>query len=166
MNTTNSQNAIHAILQEYEKAIAELQNVICTISDSDLLFPVDPRTQNPDCKSIQTVLAHVVSSGYSYAVYIRKLKNKEAQRPEKTNRLSASEYHKDLNNVILFTQDTFSDIYDCELEEFDSEKKIQTTWGQLYDIEQMMEHAIVHILRHRRQIEKFKVILKTEKTTP
>jgi hypothetical protein len=30
-----------------------------------------------------------------------------------------------------------------------------TGWGQHYDIEQMMEHAIVHVLRHRRQVEKF-----------
>ena len=29
--------------------------------------------------------------------------------------------------------------------------------GQSYDAEQLLEHAIVHILRHRRQIEKFKI---------
>ena len=27
--------------------------------------------------------------------------------------------------------------------------------GKAYDFEQLMEHAIVHILRHRRQIERF-----------
>ena len=30
-------------------------------------------------------------------------------------------------------------------------------WGVLYNLEQLLEHAIVHILRHRRQIERFKV---------
>lgn len=39
-------------------------------------------------------------------------------------------------------------------------KKIFTSWNQVYDIEQVTEHAIVHILRHRRQIEKFKIILR------
>lgn len=39
------------------------------------------------------------------------------------------------------------------MEEFDQAKKINTKWGQQYDVEQMLEHAIVHILRHRRQIK-------------
>ena len=163
---TKHQNAVYAILQEYEKAIAELQHVIHDIPDDDLQFPIDPQTQNADCLSIQTILAHVVSSGYSYAVYIQGLKGQKAQRPEKTNRPSASGYITDLNTVIQFTRNTFADIHDSELEEFDSGKKMHTTWGQVYDIEQMMEHAIVHILRHRRQIERFKVLLQIEKTTP
>jgi uncharacterized damage-inducible protein DinB len=32
---------------------------------------------------------------------------------------------------------------------------INSPWGVVYDLEQMLEHAIVHVLRHRRQIEKF-----------
>jgi hypothetical protein len=32
---------------------------------------------------------------------------------------------------------------------------INSTWGTRYDVEQLLEHAVVHILRHRRQIEKF-----------
>ena len=42
-----------------------------------------------------------------------------------------------------------------ELEEPANDKKMLVSWGQLYDIEQLMEHAIVHILRHRRQVERF-----------
>jgi uncharacterized damage-inducible protein DinB len=32
---------------------------------------------------------------------------------------------------------------------------MQAGWGVTYNLEQLLEHAIVHILRHRRQIEKF-----------
>ena len=32
--------------------------------------------------------------------------------------------------------------------------KMPTPWGTTYTLEQMLEHAIVHILRHRRQIER------------
>jgi len=32
---------------------------------------------------------------------------------------------------------------------------IPSRWGVTYNLEQLLEHAIVHILRHRRQIEKF-----------
>ena len=31
---------------------------------------------------------------------------------------------------------------------------IQSNWGTKYDLEQILEHAIVHVLRHRRQIER------------
>ena len=32
---------------------------------------------------------------------------------------------------------------------------INSRWGAVYDAEGLLEHAIVHLLRHRRQIEKF-----------
>lgn len=159
MNTIKPQNAVASLLAEYRKIIVELQNVIEDISDTDLAFVVDSETQNPDCRSIQTVLAHVVSSGYSYCVYIRNFKGDDSQRPEKVNRLSVLEYKNDLENVLEFTDTTFSTIYDDELEEYDTTKKMMTSWKQTYDIEQLMEHAIVHVLRHRRQIEKFKDLI-------
>jgi uncharacterized protein YlzI (FlbEa/FlbD family) len=43
-----------------------------------------------------------------------------------------------------------------EMEQIDNDQTIKVNWGQCYDVEQLMEHAIVHVLRHRRQIEKFK----------
>ncbi|MET0759515.1 MAG: DinB family protein [Flavobacterium sp.] len=154
-----NKNAVNALLSEYKKAIVELQNVIQNISAEDLTFIVDTKTDNPDCKSIQTVLAHVVSSGYSYGVYIRNWRNENAVRPEKTKRESVSEYITDLDNVLKFTHETFHTISDNELERFNESEKIKTSWKQVYDIEQMMEHAIVHVLRHRLQIENFKAKL-------
>lgn len=159
MNPNKPQNAVHSLLAEYKKIIIELQSVIAAISDADLIAIVDHETQNPDCKSIQTILAHVVRSGYSYCVYIRNFRGDESQRPEKVNRFSVSEYQKDLDMVLAFTEETFVTIGDDELEEYENSKKMLTAWGQLYDIEQLMEHAIVHVLRHRRQIEKFKNLL-------
>jgi uncharacterized damage-inducible protein DinB len=160
MIANKNKNAVNAILSEYQKAILELQNVILNISDEDLAFVINPKTDNSDCRSIQTILAHVVSSGYSYCIYIRKLKNENIVRPEKINRKSVSEYKKDLDDVLMFTYDTFSSISDNDLEKFDESEKMRTSWNQLYDIEQMMEHAIVHVLRHRRQIENFKTQLR------
>lgn len=160
MIASKKKNAVNAILSEYQKAIFELQSVIQNISDEDLASIIDSKTNDPDCKSIQTVLAHVVSSGYSYCIYIRELKKENIDRPEKINRKTVSEYKKDLDDVLQFTYDTFSTISDNDLEKFDESEKMKTSWKQLYDIEQMMEHAIVHVLRHRRQIENFKTQLR------
>ncbi|MDQ6905012.1 MAG: DinB family protein [Bacteroidota bacterium] len=156
MEKSKEQNAVAALLAEYKKAIKELQDVIENLEPTKFTKTADPLTDNPDCKSIQTVLPHVVSSGYSYCVYILNLKDPEIKRPAKILRASVAEYKKDLDDVLQFTHETLGDIKDYELEEFDSEKKMKTSWGQVYDIEQIMEHAIVHILRHRRQVEKFR----------
>ncbi len=152
----NEKRAVNALLGEYRNVVTALQRVIVDISYANLTTVVDTASTNTDCQSIQTTLAHIISSGYAYAGYIRKLKRINDNRPGKVLRVSVGEYGVDLENLVAYTNETFERINDDELEEFDEDKKIKTSWGQVYDIEQMMEHAIVHVLRHRRQIEKFK----------
>ena len=131
MNDKNIQNAVSSLLAEYKKAIIELQHVIHDISQDDLTCIVDNATRNPDCKSIQTVLAHVVSSGYSYCIYIQNFKDINSRRPEKVNRNSIVDYINDLDKVLKFAQETFAIIEDDALEECNASKKIRTSWGQL-----------------------------------
>ena len=159
MTINKSKNAVNALLSEYRKVIVELQNVIQNIPDEKLVMPITSGTNDEDCKSIQTILAHVVNSGYGYCVYIRNLREGTIERPKKEIRKSTEEYKTDLNNVLLYTYETFDTIYDSDLESFNELEKIKTSWGQVYDIEQLFEHAIVHILRHRRQIENFKTTI-------
>ena len=156
MNTTRKQNAVFAFLDEYKKAINELKFTIAELNEKEITEILDKETLNPECSSIQRILTHVISSGYSYCIYIQNHRNINSIRPEQKFRSSAKEYLNDLDNIIAFTNETFSNIYDDELEEFNGSDKIATKWGQAYDIEQMLEHSIVHILRHRRQIENFK----------
>ena len=153
MKTDQNKRAVNAILDEYERAIKELQYVISKISDIDLAAIIDPHTSDINGKSIRNILAHVIGSAFSYAIYIRESIDHAVPRPGLRHRDTALEYIQDLDEVIVFTRDTFKTIYDYSLEQFDYPDKIKTKWGQSYDIEQMMEHAIVHVLRHRRQIE-------------
>lgn len=153
----NRQGAVGALLDIYEHAISDLKNVIKSIPDSALTNSIDEKTTNEDCKSIQTILSHVVFSGYIYAVNIENLKEQNVKRPDKIYHLTIENYLSDLANMFTYTENTFKKIKDIELEQCDDSLKIKTGWGQLYDIEQITEHAIVHILRHKRQIEKLKV---------
>lgn len=150
------QGAVVALLDVYEQAISDFKKVIEDIPDAILTNTIDQETTDENCKSIQNILSHVISSGYSYVIYIHNLKGHEMQQPDKTFHVSIKDYLEDLNKLIVYTENVFNEIEDTELEQFDQSKKIITSWEQLYDIEQLMEHAIVHILRHRRQIEKFK----------
>jgi len=150
------QGAIGALLDEYERAISDLKKAMEDIPDATLPLIVDAQTADENCRSVQTILTHVVHSGYGYAVSIHNLKNQRMERPAKILRTTIREYLSDLSAVFSFTENIFRGFKDDELEGFDDALKIKSGWGPVYDIEQMTEHAIVHILRHRRQIERFK----------
>lgn len=160
MATVYRKGATGALLDEYEKAIAELKQVINDVTNEELTAIADIETMDENCRSIQTVLGHVVRSCFSYAVYIRNLYGEKLNRPDIILRSSVNAYQKDLDNGFAYNVATFENIKDNEIEKFGESEKILTVWHQVYDIEQMMEHAIVHILRHRRQIEKFKLALR------
>ena len=148
--------AVGALLDIYEQAISDLKSAIEDIPDQDITVIVDPLTPDENCRTIQSILSHVVHSGYGYATSIHNLIGYNFRRPDKTIKLTIHEYCDDLSGVFSYTEKVFKDIRDNQLEELEDSLKIKTGWGQSYDIEQMMEHAIVHILRHRRQIEKIR----------
>ena len=148
--------AVGALLDIYKKTISELKIIIEDIPDNVLINIVDTKTTDENCRSLQAILTHVVYSGFGYAVNIQNLKGNKIERPDKIYHLTIREYLEDLTNVFLYTETVFKEIKDDGLEQFDDSLKVKTTWGQVYDIEQMTEHAIVHILRHTRQIGKIK----------
>lgn len=159
MKQFRDQGAVGALLDEYERAIRELQRVLRGLSPEHLTTIVDTETTDQDCVSIQSILTHVLRAGHWYALEILKLQGESIAFP--TNQLfdSTETYQSELNEIFRFTERLFARYPNITLEENDPSKKILTKWGQQYDVEQMMEHAIVHILRHRRQIERFKVRL-------
>lgn len=68
---------------------------------------------------------------------------------------SEKEYTLELIQMFKYNEKLFDKHPNLTLKETKQEKKMLVKWGQYYDIEQLVEHAIVHILRHRRQIERF-----------
>lgn len=153
MGANNLTGAIAALIDEYKKAVDELIEVIEPISQQQLLKTIEPESSNPDCISIQTILTHVIASMFSYAVYIENSIGLKTIRPERLQFDQAAPYISRLREALKYNEDFFARNPDITMEEFDQSKKINTRWGQQYDVEQMLEHAIVHILRHRRQIK-------------
>jgi len=163
MNTKYRNNgAIGALLDEYEKSIAELKNVISNLTTSQLVKVVDNETTDEDCRSIQTILSHVVESGYAYVVEIRKSLGEDIKYMHKELLRSTEEYALALDQMFLYNEKLFQEYPTINLEDYDN--KFEVRWGQKYDVEQILEHAIVHILRHRRQIERFKLKLANQNT--
>lgn len=147
--------AIGALMDEYEKAAVELKNVVKSINQNSFVKIVDAETEDPDCRSIQTIMNHVVRAGYGYANYIRKYFNKNlTERIEDYELISQEKTCTELDMMLNYTVETLNDIWNMKYDDI-FKTKIITTWGPEYNLEQLLEHAVVHILRHRRQIEKF-----------
>lgn len=160
MKQYRDNGAIGALLDEYEKAILELQTLIENLSSNELKTIVDTKTTDLDCHSIQTILSHVVHSGYAYAIYIRQSKGENIAFPDKILLPTIKAYQQAINTMFKSNEQLFVDYPNLKLEEHDNRKKMLTNWGQSFDAEQIIEHAIVHILRHRRQIERFLIRLR------
>src|SRR5512142_3270606 len=67
--------AIGALMDEYERASEELAAVIKKLSQSEFEKILDQETADEDCRSVQTIINHVIRSGYGYANSIRRVTN-------------------------------------------------------------------------------------------
>ena len=144
--------AIGALMDEYERVALELKNLLITITQEEFIKICDPLTKDEDCRSIQSIMKHVVSAGYRYADQISVFLKKPVINHtfHIYNLVHAID---ELENVLSYTAKLVGNTLTMTREEILSTRQ-ETRWG-FYDIEMMFEHAIVHILRHRRQIEKF-----------
>jgi uncharacterized damage-inducible protein DinB len=150
--------AIGAMMDELERATFELLRIVESLQKEDFEKVRDFKTQDENCRSIQTVLSHVVSAGYGYANYIRGSFSLESI-PYTKRPLSRDETPARTQEMLDYTAATLKDRWvmsDDEIQSF----VIDARWGSRYDIEQLLEHAIVHVLRHRRQIERWLQISK------
>jgi len=143
---------IGALMDEYERAAHELRSLIGDLSEGDFVKILDAETADEECRSAQTIMAHVVGAGYSYADYIRELFGMASERPPREV-FSQGESAARLDAMLEYTVRTLEGRWVMSDEEIDN-SVIRARWGVTYDIEQLLEHAVVHILRHRRQIER------------
>ena len=153
MRTNYRKGGIGAVMDEYEKAATELENLVNNISEDDFINIVDTETNDEDCRSVQTIVSHVTNSGYGYANYIRDWFNIPKNSPER-KLLSKNEFFLRFKDMLAYTSESLEGKWEYSDDDIQKVKMI-VRWGPHYDLEQLLEHAVVHILRHRRQIEKF-----------
>ena len=143
--------AVGSLMDEYERAAFELRSLLDTIRDEDYKRIVEGESTH--CHSIEVIINHVVRAGYGYSKYIRDALSMYAL-PVEDRQIPQAEIGRELDKMLAYTAEIFDgrwDMSDNELENI----YFKTRWGVTYNIDQLFEHAIVHILRHRRQIEKF-----------
>lgn len=141
------------MMDEYERAAEVLKSIIEHVSEEDFTRIVDTDTKDENCRSIQTIIYHVVRAGYLYADYIRESFGISSAKPEREP-VQCHEATEKIDAMLVYTDQTLEGKWQMTDEEIQA-VSMKVRWGVTYDLEQLLEHAIVHILRHRRQIERF-----------
>jgi uncharacterized damage-inducible protein DinB len=132
---------------------ASLFAILSGITDEEYERVRDTKTQDDDCRSIQTIMTHVIRAGYGYMGYMRTHWGMEpVLRWSET--VSRSQALSEFRKVLDYSIETLGSKWGMSEEEAVA-MKMTVRWGPTYDFEQLFEHAIVHVMRHRRQIERF-----------
>ncbi len=108
--------------------------------------------------NVRGILCHVTFAIFSYATWISRVLGRldpavekeekaaflgrvqsftRAEEFEEGSRLAAARYYASL----------------AEIAPDDFDRDFKTNWGPMISIEAMLEHALVHLIRHRRQLE-------------
>lgn len=153
MPVTYRQGATGALMDEYERAVGELAFILEAISDDNYTHVRDTATSDDNCRSIQTIVTHVIGAGYGYAGMLRASWGVShiARGHDSVGKTEASTR---LKEMLEYMCETLDGRWQLSEEEANS-LRVRARWGPVYDFEQLFEHAIVHVLRHRRQIERF-----------
>lgn len=147
--------AVGALMDEYERAAIELKSIVENISENNYTRIADTETKDADCHSIQTMMNHVVHAGYGYANAIRR-KISMAHTPlgDARPQILQADIGTKIDKVLAYTVETLDGNWEmsyADLDKFVVERK-----GDFSEnLEQLLEHAVLHILRHRRQVDKF-----------
>lgn len=149
--------ALGAITDIYQNAVDEYVDVLKHTSLKEFITIVDKDTEDEDCRSIQTVTRHIIRSGYGYAGYVLNALNITHEIPNVNGMKldSTEEAIREIYNMLYFN---ITNLYDQNRELLENNLgtiKFLTRWNEEYNFEQILEHAVMHILRHKRQINKF-----------
>ena len=140
-----------SLMDEYERAFIEFKGIVDKIGDTDFL-----KERNTDksskLHSIKDICSHVIRAGYIYSNSIRKAFQETEMKPEFALQ-SARDAIQNLDLMFTHTLETVKEKYNLTDDQVNS-IHVKTSWAD-YSLEGILEHAITHILRHRRQIEVF-----------
>lgn len=144
-----------ALMDEYARAAEEFCRVV---EGFDLAgFDTERPSDNPNTVSPRAICLHVIGASHRYAHYVRKARDVDfVERYEADPALvhSPREVRALLAEGIRLTEETVEPLLKATDQEIQA-LSFTVRWGPRYDPEMMLEHAVCHLLRHRRQLERW-----------
>jgi hypothetical protein len=146
--------AFGALMDEYARAAEDFCRVV-EVHDASRFVTELPGAK--DLRSRRDVCAHVVASARLYADLIRKVRgmahaDRYDEGPWRAS--SPGDVRGLLVATLRYTEDAVEGLGALTEAEVQS-LVIRSEWVSTYDPESILEHAIVHVLRHRRQLERW-----------
>ena len=142
-------------MDEYARAAEDF----CRVAEGfDLArFAAERASDNPSTISPRAICVHVCGAAHRYAHDIRKARGVdfvEAYELDPARISSPQDVRGVLAEGIVFTEATVEPLRDATEEEILA-ISFTVRWGPRYDPEMLLEHAVCHLLRHRRQLERW-----------
>lgn len=144
-----------ALMDEYARAAEDFCRVVETF---DLTrFDAERPSNNPNTVSPRAICLHVIGAAHRYAHYIRKARGVdfvERYDAEPAQLRSPQDVRRLLTEGTLLTEETVEPLLNATEQEIQA-LSFAVRWGPRYDPEMILEHAVCHVLRHRRQLERW-----------
>jgi uncharacterized damage-inducible protein DinB len=150
-----SQGATRALLEEYERAAGEFCQAVERFPSEG--FGEGRASDDPSCTSLREIARHVCHAARHYAADLGRALDPGYAMPDWPHIDALSEpldTRLHLDAALRHTTEVASRLETMSPEEVTA-TRFEMSWGQVYDPEILLEHAIVHLLRHRRQVERW-----------
>lgn len=149
--------AFGALLDETARAAEDLCRVV--ESFSDVRFVAERASDDPHTRSPRAVCIHVAGAAHRYAHYILKARGMpfvERFELDPGRILRPSDVRPNLRDGIRAAETAVEGLHGIA---YDGVRALafEVRWGPVYDPEMILEHGVCHLLRHRRQLERWDV---------
>jgi hypothetical protein len=147
--------AFGALMDEYARAAEDFCRVVETFGDSR--FGSEKPHNSETTRSPRVMCVHVIGAAHRYAHYIRKRRGIDFVERFETAPAgvrASKDVRPLLAEAIRFTESTVEPLLEMSEEEVMA-LNFPVRWGPTYDPGMIVEHAICHLLRHRRQLERW-----------
>lgn len=137
-----------ALMDEYERATTELKERIALLPLASYTELLDEAEEHRGKGSIRIVVLKVIDNGFHIANMIRRrfgMQEFQHGMRAETPELAAMS----LNAMLACTEGALSEHWDMDEHDV-STVLINAPWGTEYTLEQLLEHAIVKLMRQRR----------------
>ena len=153
LTTPGLPGAIGALLDEYARAAEDFCRVVESLPPAE--FGTERPSPDPQTVSQRAVCAHVCGAAFRYADYIRKARGLPyVQEPRVVPVPDPAAVRPLLVEAFRYTEGAVEGMHAWSEAEI-SKILFQVRWGPTYDTDMILEHAICHLLRHRRQLERW-----------
>jgi hypothetical protein len=128
----------------------ELRNFLATFRRAQAWGVTLPETDDPDYASLEALLRHVLGAAGGYlkwAAKVLELPNPGVDKPPPVDAID-SEAEAYLEHVLDRWWSPLRDVPEKRFEEV-----FPSNWGTHFSVEAMLEHAVVHPMRHSFQLE-------------